>query len=413
VTYLLVGYMWLFIHRPFEIWPSLAEVRIERVYILVVLVYWLTQPKSWIPLRSHLPVFVLAGTFLLASQTSPYASFATVEDWFKVFVFYVLLVTTVRSEKELQMIAIGYVCVMALYELHSLREYFCGRGVWRMGTWRMVGVDQTMSDPNSFGASIIYGLPFLYPVWALARERWQKQGVIAVTALSICCILLTGSRSSFASLIFLVVMVSLTSKYRWRILAAAVLIPPIIWVNMRPDLQERYLTLIDPSRGPENAEASAEGRTKSFWDGMQSFAENPLFGAGLESYRAKTGFATHNLYNQAMGELGIFGLAVLVGFAWCFGANYLECQRLVQHDHREEVFLYRVCLAGFVSCLLLFLLGWGGHNLMRYNWLWFGAFSSLAVHFLRMRAAAAFETEDEPVLFLQHAAPASFDSAAL
>jgi O-antigen ligase len=385
MTYLLIGYMCLFIHRPFEVWPWLAELRIERVYMICTILYWMMQPKTWFPLRSHFPVFLLAGVYLIASQTSPYASFATVEDWFKVFVFYVLLVTTIRSEKELQMIVIGYVCVMAIYQLHSLREYFNGRGVWRMGTWRMIGVDETMSDPNTFGASIVYFLPFIYPVWTLARERWYKQGIVAVAALGVGCILLTGSRSAFAALIFLAALVSLASKFRWRILAAMVLIPPLIWVNLRADLQERYMTLIDPSRGPKNAEASAEGRTKSFWDGMHSFAENPLFGAGLDSYRARRGGPTHNLYNQAMGELGVFGLLVLIGFARCFVANYREARRLVHEEGSDEQFLYRVCQAGLLACLLLFFLGWGSHNLARYNWLWFGAFTGIAVQRLRIR----------------------------
>lgn len=413
MIYLLVGYMWLFIHRPFEIWPALAAVRIERVYMLMVLAYWVTQPIVWRPCRSHWPVFLLAGIYLIASQTSPYASFAMVEDWFKVFVLYVLLVTSIKTERDLQLVVVSCVCVFGLYELHSLREYFNGRGVYRMGTWRMVGVDVTMSDPNSFGASVNYMLPFLYPVWTLAKERWQKLAIGGLVGLSIGCIMLTGSRSSFAALLFLAAVVALTSPYRWRILTALVLILPLIWVNLRPDLQDRYLTLIDPSRGPENAEASAEGRTQSFWDGMQSFAENPLFGAGLGSYLAKTGFQTHNLYNSAMGELGIFGLAVLIGFAWCFVANYLEARQLYLPDDRDEVFLYRVCVAGLLSCLLLFLLGWGGHNLGRYNWLWFGAFSSMAIYFLRERASLLAEADDESVEQEAHSAPFVHGSAAL
>ncbi len=405
MIYLLIGYMWLFVHRPFEIWPWLADLRIERVYMVCVLVYWAFQPKCWVSLRSHWPVFLLAGIYLMAALFGPYTTFETVEDWFKVFLFYLLLVSTIRTEKELRIIILGYVAVMGLYELHSLREYLNGRGVYRMGTWRMTGVDATKSDPNSFSASIIYSIPFLYPVWALARERWQKMAVCGVAVLSLGCILLTGSRSAFVAIVFLAALVAMTSPYRWRILVAMVVVPPLIWINLRPDLQDRYITLIDPSQGPQNAEESAEGRTKSFWDGMHSFAENPLFGAGRGSYLAKTGFQTHNLYNEAMGELGIFGLAVLIGFGWCFFANYREARQLFQPSEINEVFLYRVCLAALLSCVLLFLIGWGAHNLGRYNWLWFGAFSGLAVHFLRQCEAPAGEGVGEPLTFSRQSDP--------
>jgi hypothetical protein len=33
--------MWLFIHRPFEIWPVLGTTQIERVYIIINVVFGL------------------------------------------------------------------------------------------------------------------------------------------------------------------------------------------------------------------------------------------------------------------------------------------------------------------------------------------------------------------------------------
>jgi len=387
MIYLLVGYMWLFIHRPFEVWPWLGELRIERIYMLATIAYWaVAAPKTWLSCRSNVPVFLLAVTFLLASLTSPYAGFAYVDDWFKLLIFYLLVITSLRSEKELRIMIISFVCFLALYEFHSLREFLSGRHVYRMGVRRMVGVDITMSDPNSFGATIIYSLPFLYPVWILTTVRWHKLAMIGMLALGVVCILLTGSRSAFAGLLMLGIVTTLMSPYRWRILLAIIVATPIIWVNLRPDLQNRYMTLIDPSYGPKNAQGSAEGRTHSFWDGMQSFIENPLTGAGLGSYRAKTGFATHNVYNEAMGELGLPGLLVLLGFGWAYAADYFEARRLwANSTDPDELFLYRVCFAAVGMCLLLFILGYGAHNMMRYNWLWCGAFSGAAASFLRQR----------------------------
>ncbi|MBN2292946.1 MAG: O-antigen ligase family protein [Pirellulales bacterium] len=249
----------------------------------------------------------------------------------------------------------------------------------------MVGVDLTMNDPNAFGGTLSCSLPFLLPAWTIARTRWQHGAVIAFAVLAISCILLTGSRSAFAALLLLFTIASALSKYRWRILPVLLILSPIVWVSLSDNLQNRYMTLIDSSRGGATALSSAESRTASFWYGMKSFAENPLFGAGLGSYRAETGFATHNLYNQAMGELGIFGLLVLIGFAWAFFGNLLEARRLYVDNDRYSRFLFHICVAASLSCLLLFLLGWGGHNLKRYNWLWFGAFSGIALYFLRQR----------------------------
>ena len=46
--WLLIGYIFLFVHRPFELWPALGELHVERVYILAVMAAWLVwrQPAS-------------------------------------------------------------------------------------------------------------------------------------------------------------------------------------------------------------------------------------------------------------------------------------------------------------------------------------------------------------------------------
>ena len=400
MIYLLIGYMWLFIHRLFEVWPWIGEYRVERVYMLATIAYWaMCVPKTWIRCRSHFGVFFLAATLFVASQISPYVTFLYVEDWFKVLVFYVLVVTTVRNERDLKILVLAFVCVTALYELHSLREYFCGHHVWSgMGLSRMIGVDATNASPNMFGATIVYALPFLLPAWTIARTKWQRAAIIAFAMLAVTCILLTGSRTSFVSLLFLIFIVSALSKYRWLIIPLFLIIPPIIWINMRGDLQDRYMSIIDPSRVQANAR-SGEGRIASFWTGMNSFAENPLFGAGLGSCRAKTGVATHNLYHQAMGELGISGLIVLISFAWAFFGDLRETRRLfIDREDRDALFLYRICVAASLSCLLLFLVGWGGHNLTRYNWLWYGAFSGAAIQFLRQRDSLIMSDSTSHVL---------------
>ena len=35
MRWLLIGYMFLFIDRPFEVWPWLGDLHVERVYMLL------------------------------------------------------------------------------------------------------------------------------------------------------------------------------------------------------------------------------------------------------------------------------------------------------------------------------------------------------------------------------------------
>src|SRR5690242_10752426 len=108
MIWLLGGYMWLFIHRPFEVWPALGTLQIERVYMIAMLLVWLVSPKRWLPNRNHWVTAVFSGFLLLSWLLSPYMEqpicAGTVEDFFKVIVFYLLVVTTVRDERSLKLL---------------------------------------------------------------------------------------------------------------------------------------------------------------------------------------------------------------------------------------------------------------------------------------------------------------------
>ena len=136
----------------------------------------------------------------------------------------------------------------------------------------------------------------------------------------------------------------------------------------------RFLTLIDPSYGPENARESAEGRSKGFHDGLRLWKEHPAFGVGPGAFGASTGtgFEAHHLYGQVVGELGTVGLVAFGSVLWAFLSNALAARRMAlqQPDLRGD-FSFAVVRATSLTVVLLLLMGFGGHNLYRYTWLWF------------------------------------------
>jgi O-antigen ligase len=380
--------MWLYIHRPFEIWPILADLRVERVYMVFTIICWMFASKSWTSNRVHLGVAALAVSIFLSTAVSNYTGFETVaiQDWFKILIFYVMLVSSVREEKELKQIIVAFVVIVAIYELHSLREYLSGRGVYRMGTWRMIGVDSSLGDPNSFAASVNYAIPMLLPTYYLANRGWQKLALGGILALAVTCILLTGSRTGFAALLCLVCCVTLASRFRWKVLPPLIIGLAIVWNALPETLQNRYLTLIDPTRGPHNAQTSADSRKEFFKIAVTIWRENPILGVGPFGFPRASGteMQAHTLYGQALSELGAVGaiaiFTLIGGLFWNFlnGRNHVASMP----NAKPGSFCYGVLLATVVAILQLLFLGLGGHNLFRYTWLWYSAFSALALRFL-------------------------------
>ncbi len=388
MIWLLVGYLWLFIHRPFEIWPFLVDLHIERVYMLATLAYWaFGARKTWTRNRVTWGIGLLAGSVILATFLSQYTDFdnVAVQNWFKVLLFYVLVLSSVREERELRILIVAFAVIMGLYELHSLREYACGRGEFRMGVWRMNGVDS--SDPNALAASVNYGLAMLLPVLALARRKWHYVALVGAVTLAGLCIFLTGSRSGFLGVVLLAVAGGLLSKYRWYLVMLMVFGTPAVWYSLPERLQNRYLTIVDPSAGPANAQVSADARGIFFMLAVDIWKDNPVCGVGPACFPivSGTGMQSHTLYGQTISELGTLGAVSLIAMVVCYLLNYLEARRLhrLLPARRDVDFCYRVVAAAGIGVLQLLFFGLAGHNLFRSTWLWYGAFAALALRFLK------------------------------
>jgi O-antigen ligase len=394
MIYFLCFYVWLFIHRPFEYYPQLGELQFERIYMIVMVVVWaLTPGKGWLPNRIHLALACFTAVMLLSWAASPYADRESIlENYFKVVTFYVLVVTSVRDEKGLRLLMLSYLVAVGLYASHSLLEFLNGRIEWRQGISRMVGVDVSYRDPNAFAYTLLTALPMTMPFWSEKGGVLRRPLLLGYTGLSVLCILLTGSRAAFAGLCFFGLMAILISGgSRKGVLLLAGLGALAIGTLLPGPLQNRFMTLIDSSYGPANAQLSAGGRIEGFLAGVELWQQSPLLGFGPVAFFAvATGRegGAHNLYGQLLSELGTLGALAFAGLIWCFWRNTAEARRFFRERPRApRGFAFYVARAVGITIVLMLLLGWAGHNLYRYNWLWLAAFQAVALHCIRTREA--------------------------
>jgi O-antigen ligase len=401
MIWLLGGYMWLYVHRPFEIWPSLGALQIERVYMLVMLGVWLAWPdKGWVPNRIHAALVFFTAVLTASWLASPYMDQPicadTVENYFKVIVFYLLVITTVRDERGLRMLLILFLLAVGLYMAHSMLEYVNGRYQWRMGVRRMIGVDVTYNDPNAFASGLLYTLPLTMPLWASRPSRGLRVLLVCYT-LGVCaCVALTGSRGGFVGLCvfgLLAMLVTVRRKLLVLVLAGffGVAVLGVAAVALPADLQNRYLTLIDSSYGPKNAQESAKGRMDGFMFGIEAWEKSPLLGHGPRGFDFATGRlgGAHNLYGQVLSEMGALGALALAALVLCYALNWLEVWRVYRSDpNRPRGLAFHVSRAIGLDIVLMLMLGWGGHSLYRFHWQWFAVFQAIAVHCIRNRSAA-------------------------
>jgi O-antigen ligase len=217
--------------------------------------------------------------------------------------------------------------------------------------------------------------------------RWFLAGYVA---LSVVCIALTGSRSSFVGLLLFALIIVWRTRWRGRLLVLGLFLAPALWALLPGSLQNRFETIINPDVGPANAQASARSRLDGLVVGAQLWEQNPLTGCGPGAWRpaSRRKLESHNLYGQVVGETGTLGAlafgAVVVGL-------WLNVRRVKQaYAQRPEWgddFPLQMAKAVGLAVLLLLFLGNFGHNLYRYSWLWYGGFLIIARHCVEQRLA--------------------------
>lgn len=382
----------------------MGTIPIERAYMFFMFIYFLIWPgKRWIKSIQHFWILGFLGLhYLLAPFAhSQEAAMDQGFEYFKMVVFYGLMISCIRNEIDLRYLILAFLIVMAVYMAHSLREFIGGRHFYRMGIVRMIGIDQAYNDPNTFAASIVFSLPFAVAIWRAEPRRLVRYGCIAFGMLAIICIVLTGSRSGFLCFAVFTVIAfwrfAQKKNFKYYLLFIALL--PGVFFVMPSEKQNRIRTIWDADAGPQNAQESLEGRFQGLESGLRMFLARPLtgVGAGKENfigYRVTSDDGVsahaHNLLGELLGEFGVFGtfffLAQILTTLWCCRTSLALSKAL---PPEERGFLPHAATALTQGVVLLLVSGLAGHNLYRPHWLWFAAWAMLALEFTRQRVYAA------------------------
>lgn len=397
--WLVIGYLFLFIVRPYEYWPVLGQYHIERVYMLMLITATFFWPKRRY-IRHAITnavlvfLFVMIVSSVFAFKTD--AAYATTFNYFKLIVFYFIIVLNIQDEEELQKYIIAYILIMFLYIGKSSWEFFVhDRYIWRMGIKRMGGIDVTYGDPNSFAASINYSLPFL---WAMIRFKWKnvlvRSGLWAYGVVALLCIIFTGSRGGMITAIVFMVLAAIGLSRRTIAFAVVALLLAGAWSFTPEEYQVRFKSAFIPGIAQtEGADASAVARLRltGLKQGIVLLQQYPILGIGPGNFYygwkdIEEGPGAHNLYGQLLGEIGLVGFICFFILIYRIVRTHLAIIKDAKSlkDRYEHAPFFLLLSTGCIQALILLLLNaFAGHNLYRYNWLWIGAIGVLSTGYIK------------------------------
>jgi hypothetical protein len=383
-----IGYLSLFIIRPFEYWEWLGEWHIERVYmicLLIAIVLWKGKRYVHHPITNAFIAFFLVMCFSIVIAYRPAAATWEVEEYFKLLVLYFVIILTVRDEEDFRILIISFIAITGIYVGKSLWEFIVhGRHVYRMGISRLVGIDQTYNDPNTFAATIVYSLPFAWALWKCENSKWMGRGLIGYGAMCVVAIMFTGSRSGMISFLFFLCLVWMKNQKKIFGLILLVLSLFAIWQFVPGEYKVRYFTILDDSISTTATE-SAQGRIEGLKNGFKLFANSPFlgWGAGNFIYAVETigvfnRLQSHNLYGQLVADLGLLGVIPFFAICWLIYRTHRKILKasssfITTGLGQKPIFIAAISSACLNTMLLLLFQGNFGHNLYRYTWLVIGA----------------------------------------
>lgn len=388
-----LGYLFLFIFRPFEYWIWLEKYHVERVYIIcliIAIILWFLRGKHYVhhPITNAFLTFFLVICFSVIIAYRPEAAIREAEEYFKLIVLFFVIILTVKDENDFRFLILGFIAITSCYVGKSLWEFhFNDMHAYRMGIRRLIGLGWTYSDPNTFAASVVYSFPFAWALWKSDTTKWLRAGLIGYGLMSAIAIMFTGSRSGMVTLVLFAILVCSTGKlktpYKIIGLVGVAIILVSAWQFVPDEYKQRYFTIIDDSIN-RSATESAEGRIEGLKNGLRLFASSPFWGWGSGNFRyavetigVYNRMQSHNLYGQLAADLGLLGIAAFIAICWMIFRTNRFIQKSARsiglsNSNKIEI-IASVSSACMNTMILLLFQGLFGHNLYRYTWLLIGA----------------------------------------
>lgn len=403
MMWLALLYLFMLIFRPFEYWPVLSDLHMERFTLLAfILAVLLSKRSRWraSPLNAAVLTLFGANAFATLLSTNPSGSYDLLYELFKFSILYFLFSMIQTTWRYSLNLILGYVGVMALYVGKSAWEFFVnGRHFYRMGISRMVGIDSTLGDPNSFAASMAYSLPWAVFLLRLpGLDKRFKWGALGYIGMALTSIVFTGSRSGQLTCLLLGAMLLASSSRKALYLSCSLIVLLVGWNAMPEDYQTRFISAFDHDVGPANAAESAESRGELFREALTIFGGHPLAGVGPGMFAkySEYGLSPHNLYGQILSETGLLGTLAFTVFLVTLWRELVRLRAFAKGaSPREGESQPCALLASAIGQTIILLLfnGMASHNFYRYNWM---IVAALAASRCFSQSTASSRTDNEP-----------------
>ena len=373
-----------FLHLPAR-FPALEGARVDLLLVCVIFAMTFKQQQdddaSFTPadFRTRRLLWALVA---YAAITIPFTewpgSVAKIgfPNFFKAFVFFYFTAGLVTTTKRLRTLLIVFLFCQMFRVFEPLYMHVT-TGYWgssaHFNSWeamdRLSGAPDDVINPNGLASIIVTIVPLLHYLTAGS----VKGRIVYLTMLPplLWALVLTASRSGMIGLGAIAALVWMRSRHK---LALAAVVFAAVWLSipyLNADLADRYLSIV--STKTKNAQTAAD-RYEGWKINFHVAMRRPFFGYGLgTSKEANWHFGdldlpAHNLYLEALEELGIFGLILFLMFVGSVVIGLRRAAVALTQAQAPPPILRRLVPALQVLIGMNILFSFASYGLSMYDW---------------------------------------------
>ena len=249
----------------------------------------------------------------------------------KLAAIFLTMVNVVTTPKRLAVFAVAMVLASMVTSWHVIEWYHRGEDLVEGFRARWVGV---YADPNHMAMDV--GIVVPLGVAAMVRRKnplWLRALCAAAVVMAVTAIVYSHSRGGFIGLVVaMTVWIFLEKSRRMATLILGGALAIALLVFAPKSFWERNETLTS-----FHDDASAMGRVYAWEVAAGMSADHPLAGVGIGGFRfawplyarpeARRAYVAHNVYLDAVGELGFVGLLLYLMFTGGAAAGALAGTR--------------------------------------------------------------------------------------
>jgi O-antigen ligase len=359
----LVFYIFTFIvFSNIDTYARFPMFRWISVFLLASLLVAIVLGRRIVVHNAHFTALV-AAFFILVFQSLAVArhldvALGRIDQFAKILLYLVLTVQFVTNRRELRIFLLIVAMAIAVNILSPFiippPAHYAGPSL--LGTQGVFRFEGLLFEPNTIAFLQIFFIPFYIFLMTVYRKSFVGLALLAgALVLSVVAVVMSFSRGSFVSLVFLIFLL-LYLERRNRAIVTIGFILIVLGIVLAPASYLARIGSLFDAVSASSQDLPIYSRLETSKVALKMGIEHPFLGIGLDNFMQRATFymalpyTVHNAFLQIFSEVGAFALVVFIAIV-CHNMRIIK-DLMKRDEDGEALQLGRLLLLQQLSVLL-------------------------------------------------------------